>query len=162
MKKTSFLSKSGFKSHNFLLIDSIKADSSKKPKKFKTFAEGRTQTRKKEVKIAPKSIFIKSPLSSNKESMLFADKPSFEASQNSNSLKIPLGGPSHAPINLLNQIRILIKAANIFRFRTKFRNMKFLKEDQAKLFFDQAYFPEPSQKQYFLKRFTEKNVNFKK
>ena len=63
-------------------------------------------------------------------------------------------------INLLNQIRILIKAANFFNFRTKFRGMKFINDKQTELIGDISNFIEKTQKERFLKRFTEKNVNF--
>jgi len=66
--------------------------------------------------------------------------------------------PSHTPINLLNHIRILIKAANILRFRTKFRDLRFINEKQIGLINDESNFQGKLQKNYFLKRFTEKNV----
>ena len=63
-----------------------------------------------------------------------------------------------APINLLNHIKVLIRAANILRFRTKFRGLSFINEEQVGLIDDQCYFPGRMQRDYFLKRFTEKNV----
>ena len=63
-----------------------------------------------------------------------------------------------APLNLLNQIRILIKAAKVFRFHTKFRSLKYITDRQLGMINDLSYFPEKKQKEFFLKRFTEKNV----
>ena len=67
-----------------------------------------------------------------------------------------------APINLLNRIRVLLKVANVFRFRTQFRSIKFINEAQLGLIDDASHFPGKQQKEFFLKRFTEKNVNKKK
>ena len=63
------------------------------------------------------------------------------------------------PINLLHHILFLIKAAKIFRFRSRFRPFKFLTEGQMEYINDKAFFPEMKKKmQGFLRRFTEKNV----
>lgn len=63
-----------------------------------------------------------------------------------------------APVNLLNQIRILIKAANLFRFRTKFRSLRYINEMQMGLLDDETNFQGKMRKDYYLKRFTEKSV----
>lgn len=65
-----------------------------------------------------------------------------------------------APLNLLKKIMILIRVANKFKNRTKYRDLKFIPSDKIKLINDKSYFVEFSQKNRYLKRFTEKNVNF--
>ena len=67
--------------------------------------------------------------------------------------------PIAKPVNLLSHFLYILKAANVFIFRSRFRTMKFLKKDQVDFIHDVAYFPEKKQKNWFLKRFTEKNVN---
>ena len=62
--------------------------------------------------------------------------------------------------NLLNLIKILMKAANLFRFRTKFRGVRFINERQIGLIDDICYFPQKNQKKIYLKQYTEKNVIF--
>lgn len=72
--------------------------------------------------------------------------------------KFALSSQIQTPINMLHRIMLLLKIAKRLRDRTRFRSMKFLTKNQAKLIFDETYTPEASHKPFFLKRFTEKNV----
>ena len=64
------------------------------------------------------------------------------------------------PINFLNHIRLIVKAVNVLRFRSSRRGLKGLKENQIEWIGDDTFFPQKKQKIYFLKRYTETNVNF--
>ena len=61
-------------------------------------------------------------------------------------------------VNLLNLLRILMKAVNRFRFRTKYRGVRFINERQIELINDVSNFREKMQRGAYLKRYTEKNV----
>ena len=67
-------------------------------------------------------------------------------------------GFSFGPVNLLNLIKLLMKAVNMFRFRTKFRGVRFINERQIGMIEDVSYFPGKTQKEIYLKRYTEKKV----
>ena len=58
-----------------------------------------------------------------------------------------------------NLIRVLLKAMNLFRFRTKFRTLRFLNKRQIELIDDISHLSEKPFKGIFLKQYTQKNVN---
>ena len=68
--------------------------------------------------------------------------------------------PNLKPINLLNHIRLIIKAARKLRFRSSCRDFKGLKENQLEFINDEVFFPEKNQRNYSLKRYSEANVLF--
>lgn len=163
---------SNFAGDSFLLIENQqnKPTKTKETRKKAKTAFSSQEERKKtsEIKIFPMSKFAKSSSISKTENKVkrlytctpqIVRKPLFEdnlCGKSGDSLE----KKHNSTINMLNQIRVLIKAANILRFRTKFRNLKYINENQAALLFDKSYFPEKQQKIYFLRRFTEKNVIF--
>jgi len=64
------------------------------------------------------------------------------------------------PLNFLGLIFNLIRIANVFRFRTKFRSTKYIDDDKLTLLNDCSFYPEKKQKDFTLKRYVEKNVIF--
>ena len=64
------------------------------------------------------------------------------------------------PANLLAVLYSLIRIVNTLKFRTKFRNLKNIDDEQVKFVCDCSYFPEKKQKDLSLKRYFEKKVIF--
>lgn len=62
----------------------------------------------------------------------------------------------------INQLKLLLKIRNNLRFRTKFRNLRLIAENQIEMMNDKVFFSEKKQMNNFFKRsITEKNVIFK-
>lgn len=123
-----------------------------------SFAMFDKKTFAKMAKIVPKPC-ISNPKKDQKQNLKINIVPSFLKESKNITFTPPL--KSHPTIiNMLNRIRVLIKAANLFRFRTHFRTLKFINETQLSLIDDRTYFPEKKPREFYLKRFTEKNVNF--
>lgn len=62
----------------------------------------------------------------------------------------------------INQLKLLLKIRDNLRFRTKFRNLRLISENQIEMMNDKAFFSEKKQMNNFVKRsITEKNVIFK-
>lgn len=62
------------------------------------------------------------------------------------------------PTNFLNNMMLILKAARKLIFRSRFRNIKGLKDIQLDLIGDSVFFHEREKKNYFLKRYIEANV----
>ncbi len=103
----------------------------------------------KQIQIFPREKFSKSP-----------SKP--KTKKNKKKLEIKTSEKEKKfgkTINFIKQIRLLIKIANLMKFRTKFRTLNNISKEKIGLLNDISYFPEKNEKHHFLKRFTEKNVN---
>ena len=62
-------------------------------------------------------------------------------------------------LNSLRKIIVLIRCAKVLRFRTKFRDLRFVNKKQVDMISDVTHFPEKKQHNIlFYQRFTEKNV----
>ena len=72
----------------------------------------------------------------------------------------PIFGKSAYSSRFLSLIRVLLKAVNLLFFNSKLRGLKFINEKQVDLIGDVSYFYERTQKENYLKRYTEKNVQY--
>lgn len=136
--------------------------SQKNKKPLKTSEKNHNLGKMKTISVVPKKIEI----NTQKRTSYFEDYRAtpqiFAKTQQKtlNRIQNFIKRTSSAPLNLLNQIRVLLRAAKMLRFRTKFRNLKYVNVEQIKLIDDISYFPEKPQKIKYIKRFTEKNVIF--
>lgn len=136
----------------------------KNKKPLKTSEKNHNLNKMKTISIVPKKIEITTQKRASyfedyrAPTQIFAKNP--QKTITLNRIQNFIKRTSSAPLNLLNQIRVLIRAAKMLRFRTKFRNLKYVNVEQIKLIDDISYFPEKPQKLKYIKRFTEKNVIF--
>ena len=108
----------------------------------------------KQIRIFPLENFSKSHKISISPSNLKSLKNSKKFQRRTSDRKKTCG----KTINFIRQISLLIKIANLMKFRTKFRTLNNISKEKIELLNDISYFPEKKEKYHFLKRFTQKNV----
>lgn len=74
--------------------------------------------------------------------------------------QIPEEEKKNNALSLLNIIKTLKKASNLFKSRAGLEPVQQMNEEEVKFMHDLSYFPEVFNRQKFLKRYTEKNVCF--